>query len=249
MKNILNRVAIAGADEAVEPEALAELSEEFPFVEWSILFDGEAKPLKRFPSENWMERLAEISRKRKTPLNLSLHLCRRAVGELILGNLEWFYAHKDLLQSFQRIQLNVTYKRYESELPSLAKRVRRLPPMQVVVQLNGKEINQNVGETLFSQGIDTVYLFDQSGGAGKTVENWLPPVIHPGGTTLCGYAGGLNPENLRENLDKIAIVCGGVPFWADLESGVRNASDDSFNLLRVRQVLEIANAWIEKYKY
>lgn len=156
MKNILNRVAIAGADEAVEPEVLAELSEEFPFIEWSILFDSEAKPLKRFPSEKWMERLADFSRKPKSPLNLSLHLCGRAVGDLILGNLRWFYAHQELLRSFQHVQLNVMFKKYESELPSLAKRIRRLPPMQVLVQLNGKEINQNVGDTLFSQGIDTV---------------------------------------------------------------------------------------------
>ena len=33
----LTRVTITGADDSVEPRALAELSEAFPFVEWGLL--------------------------------------------------------------------------------------------------------------------------------------------------------------------------------------------------------------------
>jgi hypothetical protein len=55
-------------------------------------------------------------------------------------------------------------------------------------------------------------LFDTSGGAGVLPQEW--PV--PAKDFWCGYAGGLGPFNVIEQVRKIETVCA-KPFWIDME--------------------------------
>lgn len=240
----LNRVAIAGGDESVSPEDLVKLSEQYPFVEWSILYDGETKPLNRFPSVEWIRELVRLSREREvamgSPLNLSLHLCRKAVKDLFSGCSESLAPIQDILTGFQRIQLNVVMKNEYQYLPQLPENIQRLPrAYQIIVQLTGDALNEEVGEMLLAAGIDVAWLHDKSGGLGITVENWPAPK-----DPYCGYAGGLSPETLAEQLPRIAEAAGDHPFYIDLESGVRD-SEDHFDLTRAEQVLIIVDDWMK----
>jgi hypothetical protein len=60
----IDRLSIAGPDETVRPQELAELSDRYPFVEWSILYGHPIEPLRRFPTVAWIRELTEISAER-----------------------------------------------------------------------------------------------------------------------------------------------------------------------------------------
>ena len=57
---MLTRATITGADEGVDHTALADLSDEFPFVEWGILISEKAgRP--RYPTARWVIDIARHS--------------------------------------------------------------------------------------------------------------------------------------------------------------------------------------------
>jgi len=88
-------------------------------------------------------------------------------------------------------------------------------------------------------GMDIVPLFDASGGKGKIHHEWPSPY-----SPYCGYAGGWNPDNLSQELEKISHLCGSHSIWIDVESGVRTY--DMLDLEKVDRFLEIAEPYINK---
>lgn len=71
------------------------------------------------------------------------------------------------------------------------------------------------------------WLYDCSGGKGTEPDAWP---THPG-ERLVGYAGGLNPTNVKAQL--LRMDTSG-PFWIDMESGVR--TDDWLDLSKCEAV-------------
>lgn len=234
------RISIAGADDAVRPETLAALSDRFPFVEWGILFSRPETVRERYPSLDWIRELTAISRRRATnqptnqPLNLSLHLCARAAQKTIRGDWEAQSEYRDIFADFQRFQLNADYAKSRKYLPNLPSALRELSPSgQFIVQLTGEPLNEEVAQNLAAAGLDVAFLFDGSGGWGKTPESWRAAE-----GCNCGYAGGLNPENLEATLPQIEAAAGDARVYLDLESGARDA-DNRFDLAKVERILEI----------
>jgi hypothetical protein len=82
-------------------------------------------------------------------------------------------------------------------------------------------------------------LFDISHGAGVLPIEW-PEVIEG---ASCGYAGGLSPDNVSAQLDKIAYAAGETVFWIDAETKLRSEDDETFDLVKVEQFLAGASAW------
>ena len=73
-------------------------------------------------------------------------------------------------------------------------------------------------------------LFDSSGGKGRLLEKW------PNSIENCGYAGGLAPDNVKEQLCLINSLVGkNVPIWIDAESSLRGY--DQFDLGKVEEFL------------
>lgn len=246
LKAMLNadRVAIAGVDESVRPEQLTELSRKYPFVEWSVLYKSESKPLYRFPSVEWIRELVEQSKQFQAEtgqlMNLSIHLCADAVAGLVRGDFTPLKPIEDLLPYFQRMQLNVIYDRFTQFLTLLPGNIRQLPcNPQIILQLNGQPETEAIAEMLRVAGINHAYLHDCSGGRGRENSLWLSPV-----GSYTGYAGGLNLENLEKHLSEIARITKGHPIYIDLESGVRD-NDNLFVLDRAEEVLKITKEWIK----
>lgn len=80
-------------------------------------------------------------------------------------------------------------------------------------------------------------LFDASGGRGVETQVW------PKSDGLnCGYAGGLNPTNLRENIFRIFDAAEDQEVWIDVESGVRDGHD-CLDLGKVAAFLDITKAY------
>ena len=107
------------------------------------------------------------------------------------------------------------------------------PAPQFIVQLNGKAINEEVGENLRSNGLDVAFLYDGSGGQGIIPDRWPAPK-----GDYCGYAGDLSPSNIETQIPLIREAAGSARIYLDLEAGARDAQD-RFDLDAVKLLLEI----------
>jgi phosphoribosylanthranilate isomerase len=92
----------------------------------------------------------------------------------------------------------------------------------------GKDCIAQTRSSHFPDDEEIDWLFDTSGGTGKVPASWPK---YPG--RFVGYAGGINPANVRDIIDQIDASG---PYWIDMENGVR--TNDRFDLDLCRQVCE-----------
>jgi hypothetical protein len=86
-------------------------------------------------------------------------------------------------------------------------------------------------------------LFDRSHGTGVLSGTWPAPYR----TIATGYAGGLGPDNLQEQLDRInRVVPVNVPIWVDMETKLRSPDNLTFDLDKCQRVVEITERWIKE---
>lgn len=240
---ILDRVTITGADDSIKATDLIPLSKRFPFVEWGILLSKNNEGSFRFPTRDWIETLVNDVKGQLYPhnLNLSGHICGRWVRDICEG--KWTIATEmpQLLHSFQRLQLN-----FHAEVHSLNKQKFFYGGVEFLQTYNSSLIFQmdNVNNSILDEarqmGIAGDPLFDLSGGAGILPEFW--PKAEGFYT---GYAGGLSPDNVVEQIKKIELVAGDARIWIDVERRVRSDDDSQFDLDKVARFLEAAEPFVK----
>src|SRR3990167_513431 len=198
----LDRVTITGADNSISPEARIIISQAYPWVEWGILVSASSQGAPRFPTGMWIFELQELARQHL--LQLSLHICGRWVRKLLTGINE---LPVGLLGEFQRVQLNFHAERTLCIPQNLWKALQNYHDRQFIFQLDDAGGNAHLeallGENpLLGPSLDAVALFDTSGGAGILPSAWPQPVMMANDTEYAyhGYAGGLGPDNLAEQL-------------------------------------------------
>lgn len=241
---MLDRVTMTGADDSVFPESLASMSGLYPFVEWGILASKSSMGSPRFPSLAAINDIQRVANGR--PMNLCLHLCGRWVRRLLLGVNE---LPNGILDGFQRVQLNFHAERTKCDQSKFAKALRSLGKRQIIFQIDGNGGNEHlqaVYEIDAGDGIDAVGLFDISGGAGILPAKWPEPYFMQNDVDYAyqGYAGGLGPENLSEQLPLIDQASDGARIWIDMETKVRSNDDLKFDMKKVEQALKISKAFI-----
>ena len=185
-------ITFTGVDDLTSIEEMAALSARYP-IEWGVLFD----PLKqgespRFPSVAALERVAASG------LRLAAHLCGDHIASVRDDRAP---ATPVPLDAFARVQLNSHKLRTED-----AVRFSRTIRKRCILPCSGPQFPR-------SDNLD--WLYDPSGGRGRTVVSWPP---HPG--RLAGYAGGIGPDNVA---NVIAAIDAGGAYWIDMETGVRTA--------------------------
>lgn len=235
----LTCVTITGADDATDPALLHELWEEFPFVEWAILVGSNTG--NRFPSVEWIHRLIAEREKSCNLMRLSLHVCGRFLREIAYGQSSLGDYLGPQLFAFQRVQLNwhgerqprIVAEKILQAICGLDRGGFGWDP-QIIFQFDGvnNELWQPSGRRFACSG-----LFDRSHGAGVLPGEW------PQASTdiPCGWAGGLGPQNLAEEIPKItAKAWAAQNFWIDMETWVRTDDGSKLDLDRVRKCLEIA---------
>jgi len=107
----------------------------------------------------------------------------------------------------------------------------------IIFQLDG--VNDNLYKSSKTYHIDSYPLYDLSGGAGMLPDKWIKPI-----GDYCGYAGGLSPDNLKDNLNKLSNIVGDVPIWIDAETHLRSHNDKVFDIDKVIRFLEIAKPFV-----
>lgn len=240
MKKFIKQVTVTGASDDTSFEDMLKIQEEFPFVEWGILLSRrQAGITKRFPSFEWINKLHIliqncIKYRFPKPLKLSGHLCGEFVNEILTKNIGNEMI-ENLIYSdmFDRIQINTHGEKYVVDIEKLECTVKFAPHVQFIAQYDN--INSYI-HNLNNLGYNNIAaLYDLSHGAGVLPESWDKPLEG----IYTGYAGGLSPENLEEQLQKIEEQVN-EPIWIDAETWLR--TNDRFDLDKVRQFLKIAES-------
>jgi hypothetical protein len=240
----LDRVTITGPDDSIRPEDLIGLTKEFPFVEWGILHSASNRGNNRFPSHKWMCDLQDLAGKEHLPL--SLHLCGRYVRELLFGGIP--ESVLTFLPMFRRVQLNFHAERNECHPKSFFEALKKISEGQreFIFQLDGALGNQHMDAVRAIGELNTFGLFDVSGGAGILPTEWPSPIYYRDmRPDYHGYAGGLGPDNLAEQMPLIGKAAKGCRFWIDMETRVRSDNDRQFDLAKVRKCLELSRPFVK----
>lgn len=230
---MITKVTITGADDSIEPIELVKLSQEFPFVEWGILVSKNNYGTPRFPSLTWLQKLRGIKHDIKD-LKLSCHLCGTFVRELVKGNDTIIQIMGPMWYIFERVQINfhAIPHEYSNQMIGI---FSKFANQQFIFQHDG--VNDHIVKKAFNEGCNVSALFDKSGGAGILPKQW--PQLLEG--IPCGYAGGLSPDNVEEQIKIIEGIVGETEIWIDVETHVRSNMDSLFDLNKVRKFLEISS--------
>ncbi len=226
---MLTRVTVTGADDDVDPTELRALSMEFPFVEWGILFSRTRFGTPRYPCTSWIQSFAQVAR--ASSMALAAHFCGQCARDTLAGD---ECGLKALFGGvFQRVQLN-------GFVAAAAEPLIRIAPKHSVEFILQARVEEEIQDAVHAAARmpRASILFDPSSGQGIEAFRW--PVA-PLGVRM-GYAGGIKPSTVVDVLRDIGPVDG--DFWIDMESGVRD-EHGSFDLQRVRAVLEAARPWVQ----
>lgn len=219
--------SLTGADGAVDPAALRDVSREFPFVEWAILLLPAQQGNPRCPTTGWIEKFKSVC----ADTHKAMHLCDDAFLQFMESGAEV----REVMTGFRRIQLNLKFGNLEGKYDpaDLVARIKESPEWEFIIQYTPeKAFLLKMLEDVPNHAV----LFDASAGRGISPDRWDPPIAGH----FCGYAGGIGPENIAENLRQIGDVTQGIPTWIDMESRIR--TDDKFDFAKVRTVLEAVQA-------
>ncbi len=236
---MINRVTITGADDSIDPINLVQLSLKYPFVEWGILVSKKIMGNHRFPSQRWLQGLEKTRYTDLPDMKLSMHVCGMWVRQLLLGQVDLQQEiGEPLYHIFQRIQINTHAEKHDYN----AKGFEHLQILGVakvfIFQYDG--VNTELLQMASDYNIRHSALFDLSHGIGILPEQW--PDLLP--NTKCGYAGGLSPENLEQQIQRIEQKAGDTEVWIDMETHVRSNMDQQFDLRKVEKCLQIASKYI-----
>lgn len=232
-------VTLTGADDNTDILAMSVLSEQYPYVEWGILLSNSKSGNSRYPSLNWVRRLAS---NKTAGMNCACHLCGSWARDVLQSSFS--FMNNDFAEIlFNRIQLN-----FGSQLGSILANqafwngINWVDPGKSIL-LGGHWTDRHRFWSDKLHLYSVCPLFDMSGGKGKSPDLWLKPFEQPSGQPLfCGYAGGLGPENIVAELARIETVVGDAEIWIDMETKLR--SEDKFDLGRCEEILKAVKPWI-----
>lgn len=116
--------------------------------------------------------------------------------------------------------------------------INLLPEHTFILSYN--DANAEIIRKLYQSGVRFDCLYDNSFGEGILPSHRPTPVF---GNVFQGYAGGLTPENVEQELDKISrSVHSGLFFFIDAEGGLKG-KDGHLSLEKCRTFLKNANHW------
>lgn len=243
----LSLVTCSGANEHTDIEGLVSLLEE-TFFELGIQVSGE-KASHDSDRYWWIKELYYRLKDEDILSRFALHLNRDWVERFCFGELapelKEFLAMRDCygFPFFGRVQLN--FKIGRDKIPgddvllnNLTRMINLFPEHTFILSYN--DANAEFIRQLYWTGIRFDCLYDNSFGEGILPSSRPAPVF---GNVFQGYAGGLTPENVEQELDKISrSVHSGLFFFIDAEGGLKG-NDGHLSLEKCRTFLKNAYHW------
>lgn len=228
----LSLCTLTGVDAETDIIRLVNLSSEFPMVEWGLLYSPKEQGSPgRYPSTRILKFLLNGL---PIEINLALHVCGKGVHDLLYGEPVVTDMVKLMNARGGRVQLNFNHSRTPINFQLLDLLFVKFPRVQFITQ-------QNPGNSMVaaftSRRDNHAVLFDASGGRGLLPSGeWLAPLDG----IKCGYAGGLGPDSIKDQLELITEAAGNHQVWIDMESKLRTTDEeglDRFDLTLCRETL------------
>lgn len=246
MKQFLNRVTVTGPDDGTKIDDLIKIKDEFPFVEFAILL-SRGKKYYRYPSLEWIKEYSSAAWENQ--LSTAGHICGQWTRELLLDS-NYQEDLKYIIDNFPayRWQINTHAEPHDHTDDALFNfmldcniygQVAIFQYDNVNTHLLDKVKNHETAigmknpEKAFHE-FSYATLFDLSHGAGILPEEWPKPIEG----VQCGYAGGLSPDNVKDQLDKLETVVGNRYIWIDAETHLRSDHGKTFDIEKVRRFLD-----------
>ena len=232
----LEALGFCGADDSVNPRLLALIGQNYPLVEWGILFRPDKEGQPRYASKEWISRLSNLLNNNKPPtqqkIRLAAHLCGTHVNNLLTScDPSSAKAIDDFLYQlyewgFRRVQVNATAVNgvYTDKLgegktmESFIRTINAHPKLEFIVQKNDE--TEPLWSALLKRGEcpeNIVFLHDESKGTGKEVTGGWPTDSKFVSTSrkAVGFAGGIKPSNVKSvaiNAQQACSASGGKIF-------------------------------------
>lgn len=224
-------VTFTGIDERTDVRRMCELSKHFDHrVEWGILISK-----KNTGHGNRYPPMATAAMFKHLRARFAVHICGRfAEAIAVEGQIDVSLLAELRRLPFDRLQVNVRDGETLVDKPqfqiidNLSTLASALAPNGVIMQWSGASLPRT------APGYISL-LFDCSGGAGLRPGAW-PAAPRNARPLAIGYAGGIGPDTIRDDLEAIAAAAGSVAYWIDMENNVR--TDDWLDLDKCERVLE-----------
>lgn len=208
-------ITLTGADEMTPLTSLIRLAD--LGAEIGLLYTHSPDGRNRYPRLPWIANAVETLKKR-----CALHICGERARMALFRD-----EFSGLVAKCGRVQINGRI-----DPVSLFCFCRQWPLKHVITQHNPAN-----AQALSVGASNHQLLVDASGGQGQSPAEWLRPDTHK----PVGFAGGLGPHNLREQLPRIAAVAKGT-WWIDMEGRMRDG-EDWFDCGRAAEVMSLWGEW------
>lgn len=217
-------ITLSGLDEYGTPGFRDAIERhQFEKHEVGILYSEKRLGTTRYPEHKLINRLFELP-------HVSLHLCGRAVYDLIRkGRVS--NELESLINIADRVQLNISATDWSPK--TVAKNLNDVnSAMAWIIQFGTGDETLKKCVEIADLLHNPHFLFDCSGGRGELPAFW-PSISLPN----MGAAGGLNPDNVQQQL-KMMYERGYIRkgFWVDVESGIR--TNDKWDWNKARKFIE-----------
>jgi hypothetical protein len=224
--------SLTGIDETTPLVELAVVSDMYPYAEWGFLYSPKRQGTPgRYPSVGRIQRaFAELP----PYVKVALHVGGAGVAQLLDGEQVVCGLLEQVRVRGGRVQLNFDATAREVDLDRLRQFILARPAIVFITQHN--DSNRTIAR-LLADVANHAILFDSSLGRGISPQSWQRPLD----SVPCGYAGGLGPENLGQQLPRIYDAAGRAEFWIDMEERLRD-EHDRFSMTLARKCLEIVSA-------
>lgn len=212
-------VTFTGAD-TVDELILADISMQYPFVEWGILLSPERYGTEKYPKLEWIQKLNRYKEPNSASnetfkhVKVAAHLCGAYARQIISAEGipdEIFYS----IDNFERWQINANFTKNPPSPSYLW-----MDNSKYILQYN-KNNSQWIEDALrleHPKFRPANLLYDSSGGRGIAPKEWLPPIP----TVNMGYSGGINPGNIRDVCMALTMMRSDAEVWLDMEAGIRD---------------------------
>jgi len=243
----LRYITCSDPRENVSTDDMIRLMEIDDSVEIGVQCD-EVSMKKRAPRYEWFEELWRKADEELDEPKLALHVngdwctdfCNGKIPQEII---RWMSLCTPSLASsliIPRIQLNIGFNLNEISPEGVAEVIRQRGfRREFIFPLN--EYTEPFIRQLHEITQDFSLLFDGSYGAGMSPEKWERPIFYD---IKHGYAGGLSPENVADNLAKISKAAWGWVkdnlIWIDAEGQLMKPKSRHFDVNRARAYINAA---------
>lgn len=217
-----------------------------PRVEIGVqVHDGDLN--KGLPRYDWLEEICAKSSAAKIPLNVALHINYQWCEDICNGKIapelqKWIDAKNTNASSatFRRLQLNFgDFSTNKINANKISDVINKHSNHKFIIPYNEK--NHGIVHDLYKLRNDFQILFDASYGIGKSPENWGAPVF---ANVFQGYAGGLGPINVSDELDKInKVVPQELDVWIDAEGKLMEPGTRKLSILKAKEYINQSILW------